>query len=468
MIDFSRLESYRENNRIEAKKSLGGFPQSFWETYSAFANTLGGIILLGVEERKDHSLHAVNLPDPRKLTRELWDTLNNPAKVSVNILTSRHVAVERVDGKQIIVITVPRAQRYDKPVYIGGNALTGTYRRCGEGDYRCSTEEIEAMLRDASVKTPDMRVLENFGRDALNPESIKSYRDRMKICRPEHVLEDLPDEDFLAGIGAVGTGKDGKTHPTAAGLVMFGRHSEIVKEYPRFSLSYIDYSGNKTRGNSNWCGNISDFYLFAYEKTVDIAVPLSSVGGNRTDAAPVYRALREALANCLINADYYGKTGIEIIKYRDCITFSNPGSFRIDPERARTGGLSDPRNGALTKMFNLIGAGAGIGSGLPHIFAVWEQRGWLTPSISESFNPDRITLTLSVGKAEKRTPPEAAVELWAQQAAIVEFLTDNTEGTAEEIGRLLGVAKGRTAELLKKLIAADIVVRDGDVYRLKR
>ena len=116
MIDLQNIEKYRENNRIEAKKALGGLPHSIWETYSAFANTLGGIILLGVEEDKDKSLHTVDLPDPERLVKEFWDQVNNPNKASVNILTNKHVRIEEVDGDHIVVIEVPRAQRYYKPV----------------------------------------------------------------------------------------------------------------------------------------------------------------------------------------------------------------------------------------------------------------------------------------------------------------------------------------------------------------
>ena len=89
MIDFTNIEKYKENNRIEAKKAIGGLPRSIWETYSAFANTLGGIILLGVEEHADKSLHPVDLPDPEKLIKDFWDIVNNANKVSANILSDK-------------------------------------------------------------------------------------------------------------------------------------------------------------------------------------------------------------------------------------------------------------------------------------------------------------------------------------------------------------------------------------------
>lgn len=132
-LDFDNLQKYRENNQIEAKKALGGLPRSIWETYFAFANTLGGVILLGAEEYADKSLHSVDLPDLEGMVKDFWDAVNNPNKASVNILSDKNVQIRVVDGNHIIEITVPRARRYDRPVYVDGNPLRGTYRHNGEG-----------------------------------------------------------------------------------------------------------------------------------------------------------------------------------------------------------------------------------------------------------------------------------------------------------------------------------------------
>ena len=152
MIDFSHIEKYKENNRIEAKRATGGLPESIWETYSAFANTLGGVILLGVEELRDKSLHPVDLPDPEGLIDEFLEKINDKRVVSANILSDEDVSIENVDGKRIVAIRVPRATREQRPIFIGKDALSGSYRRNGEGDYPCPKREVRAMIRMASEK----------------------------------------------------------------------------------------------------------------------------------------------------------------------------------------------------------------------------------------------------------------------------------------------------------------------------
>lgn len=148
MLDFDNLQHYRENNRIEAKQALGGLPESIWETYSAFANAEGGIILLGVEELEDKTLHALDLLDPQWLIDDFLTILNDPAQVSANLLTEDDIQIHTVDGRSIIAVTVPKADSRCRPVYVGGDVIRGTYRRCGEGDYRCTPEEIEQMLTE--------------------------------------------------------------------------------------------------------------------------------------------------------------------------------------------------------------------------------------------------------------------------------------------------------------------------------
>ena len=149
MIDLSNVSAYRESNRIEAKKSLGGLPKSLWETYSAFANAEGGVILLGVEEYKDRSLHPVDLPDPDALIREFWEMVNDPATVSANILPTEGITWIEFEGKDVIAIEVPAAKQQDRPIYVGSDPYTGSYVRRGDGDFRCSREEVQQMLEDA-------------------------------------------------------------------------------------------------------------------------------------------------------------------------------------------------------------------------------------------------------------------------------------------------------------------------------
>lgn len=123
-------------------------------------------------------------------------------------------------------------------------------------------------------------------------------------------------------------------------------------------------------------------------------------GGTRVDDTPMHQALWEALANCLVNADYYGKQGFVIIKKRNAITMSNPGSLRIEIDAAKSGGISDPCNGTMLKMFNLIDIGERAGSGIPNIFRAWREQGWTEPIIEETSEPDRTVLSLSLLQKE--------------------------------------------------------------------
>lgn len=485
MIDFNNLEKYRENNRIEAKKAMGGLPRSIWETYSAFANTLGGIILLGVEEWPDNTLHAIDLPDPDRLIKEFWNIVNNPNKTSVNILSSKDVFMQEVDGNHIVVINVPRAERSYRPVYVDGNPLS-TYRRNGEGDYKCTKEEYQAMVRDASVKTQDMLVLNEMDMSVFNRESVRSYRQRMRLSRPGHVWEALEDEDFLLKLGAVGIGSDGKKHPTSAGLLMFGNEYDIVREYNSYFLDYQEQYDTDTRwtdrmisSSGDWSGNVYDFYFRVYNKlTQDIKVPFKMEGGTRVDDTSVHQALREALANCLVNADYYGRQGLVIIKKRNSIIMSNPGNFRIEIDTAKSGGVSDPRNGTMLKMFNLIDIGERAGSGIPNIFRVWREQGWTAPVISESFEPDRIMLSLAFKKSDdkkvtiKSDDKKVTIKTARQKNEIIMYLTDHASAKNADIAELLGVKSTRVKQLLKELLDEDVIVAEGSnknrVYKLKR
>jgi len=485
MIDFDKLGVYRENNRLEAKRAIGGLPNSIWETYSAFANTNGGVILLGVEENTDKSFNIAGIDHPEKLISDFWNTINNPQKVSINLLNDKKVSVIEVDGNSIISIEVPRAERTDKPIFIGENPFKGTFRRNGEGDYHCGEEEINAMYRDKAIKTQDMLVLEKMEFNVFSYDTIRSYRNLMRLTRPEHIWTDLEDHDFLYRIGAVAYGEDKKLHPTAAGLLMFGYEYEIVKEYPYYFLDYQERFDASERwddrfvsSSGEWSGNVYDFYRKAYNKlSQNIRVPFKVVDGLRVEDTPVHKAIREALANCLINADYYGRRGL-VVKYRPQeIMLENPGRFRIDIATAIEGTVTDPRNALLMKFFNLIDVGERSGRGVYEIYRVWANMGWDTPALIEALDLDRTVLTLPIKKEttkrddkketikkrrQKRDDKKETTKTRQQKEAILLYLEKNGAITTVAAAALLHVGTTRAKTLIYQLVDAGEIASQGD------
>lgn len=188
LFDLSKFDEYKEDNRREVKKAKGGLPNSLWETYSSFANCYGGVIILGVAEKEDGSWVTTSLENERRLLKEFWDTINNKSKVSRNILVDKDVEIftEERSGHVIMVIHVPAAKREEKPVYLNGDMLARTFRRNWEGDYRCSEQEVKAMLRDQPEETMDMKILDDMPLEYISKQSVEAYRNRHSSYKPGH------------------------------------------------------------------------------------------------------------------------------------------------------------------------------------------------------------------------------------------------------------------------------------------
>ena len=106
---------------------------------------------------------------------DIWNAVNNAEKISANVLFKESVCPVEVDGKRLVVVEVPRAERTVRPVFVGADVFKGTYRRNGEGDYHCSRETVEGMIRDKCAETADSCVLDELTIADLDADSPYNF-----------------------------------------------------------------------------------------------------------------------------------------------------------------------------------------------------------------------------------------------------------------------------------------------------
>ncbi len=487
-MDLGRLEQWRENNRLEVKAAQGELPGDVWPSVSAFANTGGGLIVLGVKENMEtHELRILGVPRAQKMLEDFANAANSADKLSYPIFSDEHLHLEKIDGKEVVAIEVPRVDRRHRPVYEGRDPFIGTYRRKFTGDYHCTREEVAAMLRDSADESLDSEIAKHSELEDLDSETVKSYRASYNIHHEGGAWTALDDAEFLVRIGAAAEDNSGTLRPTCAGLLMFGKEWKIVREFPSFFLDYRQQMGENRRWedrftsqDAEWSGNVFDFYGRVYRKMRQgLKVPFKLDGMYRMEDTPAHEAMREAIVNMLTNADFRSSRAVVCRWTDEGFEFSNPGGFRVDISRAYRGGTSDARNKTMLKMFTMIDIGERAGSGVPNMVEQWESCGYGRPVLSEEVDPEVSTVFLPTSglSADNRQKQSAKTEgdgrrgrTEANKTAILAFLRDNGASRSADIASGIGLGTSRTNDLLRELVSAKAVKASGQtrsrVYEL--
>ena len=417
MDNVKNIIGQPEGITLEYKSANGGLPESLWQTFSAFANTNGGFIILGINE-KNGKLTPDNLTDEQlsRYIKSFWDIAHNRGKVSATIVAEEDVTIETWQGASVLVIRVPRAPYSDRPVYLNRNPFGNTYIRNNEGDYLCSDEEVRIMFADAhALQHPfDSDILPNFTMDDIDAESLRAYRQRFALRRASHPWNEVDDLTFLTKIGAYC--KDRKTKEegfTRAGILMFGKYESITDSYcaPWYFPDYQEWFGddtaqrwtNRIYPDGTWEPNLYQFFHRVYTQAArSLPTKFTLKGIERVDDTSAHIALREALVNTLVHCNYAIRGNILVKRTDNSFIMRNPGRMLVSIEDFYAGSHSTCRNPMIQKMFSLLGYGEKAGSGADVIVKGWMKYNWERPTIQESVHPEETTLSMSMGEFRVR------------------------------------------------------------------
>ena len=477
------LMEKKESVEIEFKSAAGGFPRSFWETYASFANTDGGTIVLGVKEKKGE-FYIDSLTDEliEKYKKEFWSGVNNKDIVNLNLLSNDDVVDAEFDGHKVILFYIPRATRDQRPIYHTPNPYNGTYKRNHEGDFKCTEQEVRRMYADANVAvSADSRILDNYTFEDIDKASLEQYRRLFDLAKPGHAWLTLDDISLLKKLGGYKvdrlTGKEGFT---LAGLLMFGKTDAITDEAcaPNFFLDYreLGEDTSSTRWldriypDGTWEANLFQFYKRVLPKLQEILpLPFHLEGDTRKDETPAHVAVREALINTLIHADYSVNASTVITRSKNELVFSNPGCLLVSKQQFYDGGDSVCRNLALQKMFMMLGKAEKAGSGADKIISGWRDSNLNSPNLEEKNRPDKVILTLPLISILDNKIKEELTSIFGKHVLRMEhnkvltLVIALTEGVVsnERLRYTLNMHKYDITKMLKDLCYEGYLVSDG-------
>lgn len=457
-----------ENEHLEFKECKTKLSFSFWETYSSFSNTDGGIIVLGIKDNHNGGIsEIVGVSNPTAMKQEIFNTANSKEKVSYSSFENDDIEIIEIDPEcYIVTVKVKKATSKYKPVYLNGN-INKSYTRKGEADQLLTDVAIKSYIISSNLNLDAELLPETYTIEDLNSESIARYRE---LIQDDVSTFSNDNEHFLLSLGVLRRDRhDGnKIKLTKGGLLFFGHYNSILDCIPHFHLDYFEIDRNS---DSRWIDrvstgdmsyldlNIFDFYRIVYDKlsnTLKDKFLLDEKGELRVNYTyNLQTAIREALVNTLMHAQYDIDFPVKITSYKEHIEFSNPGIISISLEEFSSGGVSYVVNDVISRLCRRIGLSEKAGSGGKRIFDVAKKLNLKTP---------QLFISTTKGYTKVRIWKDDFLELDGLEQVeknIVEYLTQKLMASKFEICTDLNISDYYSRKFLDNLEKKNYVFKIG-------
>ena len=353
-----------EGKTIEYKENTKGLNKII-QTIVAFANTAGGIIVIGIQ---DKTKKIMGLQKPLKEEEKVANAVAD----SIDPLFLPNIEIHNIRNKELLVIRVPHAAG---PFYLRKyGEKKGTYIRLGSTNRLADSETLKSLKR----------LSENITFDELPVIKAKNDDIDWKLLRKHfQVKRKKIDMNKAENLGIIKEHM-GKKYPTNGGILLFGINRE--KFFPDINIRCVRFSGNDR-----------DKVLDHHD--IDIAMPLAikeainfveKASFKAVKFGKIYRedivqfpskAVRESIINAVVHADYSIKgSSIQIAVFDNRIEITNPGGlpFGLTLERALTG-VSKIRNRVLARVFKELSIIEQWGSGMRRILKTYQDLNVIPP-----------------------------------------------------------------------------------------
>lgn len=468
MLDLETLlvklrKQGKDDSRVEVKECAKGLSKDIWESVSAFANTEGGIIVLGISERNGFS--PVPEFDVNKVCDQFVSGMGDGGTRG-KLANPPRYSLERVlvADECALVIEIQELDPSLKPCYLVDRGVQGgSYKRIDDKDIMLSASEIFSISRSDKVDDSDRAPVDAASISDLNRDLIELTFSRAQILAPRSLRGADSTEDRMRRLNFI----DSQGRVTKAGLLTVGEYPQQF--FPKLVVDVAVHAGT-TKGSY---GSLKFLDRAICEGTAGemIGAAFSAVARNLKNRSEVRGAgrvdelelpedvVREAIANAVVHRDYSARfdgVSVSVDIYDDRVEITNPGGLYGGKTRHNlSDGSSCCRNSTLMRLMSLVplpdGAGSpaeGNGSGIPMMMNEMEKRGLALPEFYPSFDRFKVIL--------RRTGDDRARDesIKRGEAFVRDLLEKYGEMSVRELEEKTGLSVSQVRNRLRKLLAS--------------